>query len=147
MKINRAHPNFSGYTILRRQRWWECLWSIITLRLIPRYAGYEVLRSVLEADDQTGLVIRQEENERGEPLYINTSGDVVAIDNTLMVLLLLPDLRNHFIHEFVPKTHQTYVKGLVISYTATGTEITPVTVTSPSSQDGSTIIMEGGYDG
>lgn len=147
MKINRTYPNFGNYAVLRRQRWWEWLWSIVTLTIIPKYAGYEVLTGVLEADDQTGLVVRQDVNQRGEPLYINTSGDVVAIDNTIKVLLLIPDLRNQFIQEFLPKTQQTYVKGLLISYTAVGNESAPVTVTSPSSEDGSTFIMKGGYDG
>lgn len=147
MKLNRSDPNFSSFTILRRQRWWEWVWSIITFQLIPRYAGYAVLSGILEADDSTGLIVRQDENERGEPLYINAAGDEVVIDNTLKVLLLLPDLRNAFIQEFIPKTRQSYVEGLVITRQAVSDELVPVVVDKPPTGDGETFIMKGGYDG
>lgn len=143
MKLSRTQSNFGDFVVLRRQRWYRWLWSIITLTIIPRYAGYELLENVLEADDSTGLVVRQQVNKQGDPLYINVAGDTIALDNTIKILLLLPDLRTHFLREFVPKTEQTFVEGLTIIRT-NATE----TLQLPREQDdGETFIMKGGYDG
>lgn len=73
-----------------------------------------VAKNVLEADDSTGLVIRQIENKLGQPLFTNGEEDI-ALSNEARLLLLLPPIQKAFLEAgFVPKTQSTYEKEVRI---------------------------------
>lgn len=96
-------------------------WRIIALyqRISGKYDTKEVevkLENIVEADDQSGLVIRHLSNDRGEMLFSNGFDDIV-VDNPCKLLLLLPNVREAFHRSgFRPKLDTTYMEKLVIKY-------------------------------
>jgi hypothetical protein len=79
-----------------------------------RTPARKVVKNVLEADDATGLIIRQIENEKGEPLFTNGEEDI-ALSNEAKLLLLMPPIQKAFLEAgFVPKTESLYMKDVRI---------------------------------
>lgn len=73
-----------------------------------------VLKNIIEADDSTGLITRQIENELGQPLFTNGDEDI-ALSNECKLLLLMPPIQQAFLSAgFIPKTISTYEKDVRI---------------------------------
>lgn len=65
---------------------------------------------VVEADDETGLLVQQAINEQGRPIYTNGKDDII-LDNAVMVILLMPQAREAFLMAgFKPKLVTNYLK-------------------------------------
>jgi hypothetical protein len=86
-------------------------------------AAEEPISNVLEADEETGQVVCQVANARGELVWVNAAGDTVAVTDAVKVLLLNAETRAAFARAFHPKVIVNYVRGLRIelrSVTPTG---------------------------
>lgn len=78
------------------------------------YDRVEKLENVIQADDETGLVVQIQKDEDGNEVYFNGT-DEIAITNEVKVLLLMPNCRDVFLASgFRPKTSQVYHRGLRI---------------------------------
>ena len=87
------------------------------------------LSQVVEADDDTGLLVQQVTDEYGNVIYTDGSQDI-AIGNTAKLLLLVAGIRNEFLAAgFQPKLIKRYEKGLEIVRNGTISNVTSVNET------------------
>ena len=107
MKISLDNPEFDNYDIfisVERQKY---------MGLRTEWKDVK-LTNVVEADDESGFLVQNETDERGNLLYTNGHDDV-AIDNTVKFLMCSPQLRQGFLAAgFRPKLTSRYDKTLRI---------------------------------
>jgi hypothetical protein len=106
--VKTTTDDFDQYvvTVERPLTWLEKVFRMNPIR-VP-------VTNVLQADDETGLIIRQLQNEYGEALYSNGAEDI-ELSSTVRLLLLLPQVRDSFlVSGYRPKTEQKYDPSLRI---------------------------------
>lgn len=107
MKISRDNPDFNNYDIFV---------SVETKTFLGlRNEWKEVkLKNVVEADDESGFLVQNETDDKGNLLYTN-GHDEIAVDNTVKFLMCNPQLRQGFLAAgFRPKLTSRYDKTLRI---------------------------------
>lgn len=107
MKIARDNPDFNIFDIFV---------SVETKTFFGlRTEWKEIkLKNVVEADDESGFLVQNETDDKGNLLYTN-GHDEIAIDNTVKFLMCNPQLRQGFLAAgFRPKLTSKYDKTLRI---------------------------------
>lgn len=113
MRIVKGEEGFDGYeVVVQRQR--------RARKQLPLIRGYRlglwwtwepfevVLPNVIDADEETKIVITHAMDANGFPLYTNGQ-DTVAIDNAVKVMLLRPEFWQAFLAaRYVPKQTRAY---------------------------------------
>lgn len=93
--------------------WWFfwLLWGEYPTEIVER-----PIEGVVEADDQTGLIIKQEFDKENRPIFTDGKDDIV-LDNTVKLLLLTAPFRQAF-HQsgFRPKLTTSYLDNVKIRY-------------------------------
>lgn len=114
MKLSRDNPEFNNYDIfviveVRKPR------IILSIPVSTSVETQEVkLTNVVEADDESGFLVQNETDDKGNLLYTN-GHDEIAIDNTVKFLMCNPQLRQGFLAAgFRPKLTSRYEKTLRI---------------------------------
>lgn len=109
--------NFEDYVVIRPEKFErvEFLGEPMTGPMRFEVGHHaQIYRNVIEADDETGLLVEHLADWAGNLLYTNGSEDIV-IDNTVRALMLNPQLRAEFVAAgFRPKVNSTYVAGIRI---------------------------------
>ena len=115
MKISRDNPDFTNYDIFVSLEIGEprVLFGIQT-QLYKMVRKEVKLSNVVEADDESGFLVQNETDDKGNLIYTNGHDDV-AIDNTVKFLMCNPQLRQGFLASgFRPKLTSRYEKTLRI---------------------------------
>lgn len=115
--VKGTTKNFNDYEVFELQTrsleptWWQALTKSEPFELVEKK-----IEGVVEADDETGLLVFQLTDRHGQSLFTN-GRDEIAVDNPSKLLLLLPNIRQAFhANGFKPKLESTYRDKLIIRY-------------------------------
>ncbi len=109
MRIQKGETKaFDNYDV-------TCLVRKVVLGIILPWRSRVTLTGVLEAEEETGRIVRQERTLAGMPVFTNGVEDIY-IDNSAKLLMLMRPVREAFhASGFRPKVIITYEQGVRIT--------------------------------